>query len=1265
MKKSRKIGYTLFICLFMAFFIFGFSETTVKASGVILPTQYYFTFNGQNKPAGTEYEMTGAEVLVNVTSGTWEPETTVQWVSSEQGVVALETTPHGSNFIKMVRKGPGYSTISAIIKHGTSSYTISCLVKVDLAIDAQKTGLTQATTTKEKILVVNSIGETKQIFLKYANPDTDPVTSVSGSAVTWSSENEGVVTVDETGKVTAVGGGSSVVTITSNTMSSKDKPMSITLKVVVRPEFSLTFSNSSTPSKTYYSQDDKNKPEAVVYGVPSNFVIESNAKLGNNLKWEVYDSSNDKLIPAGKSAKMTYTVSEISGNIDFKNVKAGTYEIYAFADSKFKVDTNAPYAYMKIIVPINIKDVNLVMSVKDTYNLIENSNIIGVGMFNEPMYIVGDQNIAYFDTTNYIIDARRKGTVSIKLTYNPNNNLYDGSINIPDVVLNITVIDGIALSTTNAIIYTKGTLQLNAFATDLTVPIEWSSDNPEFASVSSSGLVTGIKKGEATITAKQTIGGVVKKATCKITVQQSVSDIVIDPNKVTMAIGDYATLHATITPKDLSDVKLKWKSSNEAVVKILESGALTATIQGVAGGNAVISAINQDNVVVGYCHVTVKQPVTSIVLSESSVVVDLSTKKLQLRATVYPENAQNKNIIWTTTDKSKATVDANGMVTFLKPGTVTIIATSEDNPKATAFCNFTIQIPVISVALDETTKTMFVGQSARLSYVMLPVNASNNGVTWTSTNPSVVTVDATGKVQAKSVGTAVIILRTIDGGRAVYCTITVKQVATAIKFDVSELNLKTGETYQIKTTLTPKDSTENDLVWESSDTKVAIVNDEGKITAKGIGTAIILARTDAGAIAYCKVTVRQPVQGLMLNFSEKTIVKGGKFKLKVSITPSSASLRDVTWKSSNEKVATVSEDGEVTGIQGGVAIITCTTVDGGFKETCIITVREAVTTIRLNHENYILGAGKTVTLVATVTTESATNPDVKWTSSNERIATVNQKGKVTAHALGYVTITAMAMDGSEVEASCEIRVVTPVTSLTISKSFMSMLVGETEALKAAIKPSNATFKKAKWTSSDPAVAIVDDDGVVTALKAGNTTITAEAQDNSGKKAICYVVVNERQPATGITLQDKKLTMVPGEEKVVQLVLIPATSTDSYTWSTDNPAVARVDKKTGRITARSTGTAYITVMTDSGKTATVEVNVIGLNMTELTLEQYTTYPYRLEVEGATSAIKWMVDNPQVAIVSNGYVSSRAVGTTNITAVVNGRKLTCKLKVVKIK
>ncbi len=1267
--RTRKICSSLILILFFTIFLMGYTERQASASSVALPDKYYFVFNGQQRQAGTEYEMKSPELLVNVTSGTWEPNATVQWVSSEPGVVTVEATPYGSNFIKLVRQGPGYSTITAVIKQGDYSYSLSCLIKVNLFVDHQKTGTITATTTNERILVINDIGQIKQIFLKYVDytPDgqTETVTgsAVSSSQVTWESDNEGVATIDADGKVTGIGGGSATITATTSTMSSQDRSLNVTLKVIVTPKYSITYDDVAGNHHTVHSAINNNLA-TVAPDVPSDFVINSNATIASNLKWVVYDCSNGLPLTAGTSSKMTYTVSPISGNVSFTNVMAGTYEVYAFADSKYNQNANAPYAYLKIIVPIDVGDKNIFMTVGDTYSIKDNSNIPSVGIF-EYYYETGNANIARLDQTTGIVTARAKGNVTLRLVYKTAQNLYDNaSVIVDDIYLHITVIDGIALSTTSATIYTKGKLLLNAIVTDPTQPVVWSSTDPGIATVVD-GLVTGIRAGTTFITVKQTINGIVKKATCEITVQQSVASVTLDPDKVFLAIGEYKTLHATISPNNLSNVVLQWRSSNDKIVKIVETNALTASIQGVAGGTAVISAINQDNVVVGYCHVTVKQPVTSIVLSETDITVELASKRVQLRATVYPDNAANQKVIWSTTDQSVAKVDQNGLITLVKPGIANIFATSDDNPAIKAMCKITIRIPVVSVGLDETSKTMYVGEAARLSYVVLPTNASNNSVVWYSTNSKVATVDNTGKVSAKAVGSTVIVLKSIDGSFTQYCTITVKQIATGVQFDVKDLKLKTGESYQIITTLTPKDSTDSELTWESSDTKVAVVEGNGKVVARGAGKAIIFARTPAGGVTYCNVTVTQPVNGLVLNYTDYTLYIGKTFKLTVSVNPSGATNPDVTWKSSNTKVATVAADGTVTGIEGGMTVITCTTTDGGFSSICVVTVKEAVTSISLNYENYNLGIDKSVTLAATVSNEAATNQNVTWTSSNERIAIVNQKGKVTGVSIGYATITATTQDGSEAEASCEIRVVRPVTSIVLDNGYLSMLVGENKALKATVRPSNATFKKPAWTSSDESVAIVDEDGVVTALKAGNAIITAAAKDNSGKKAMSYISVRERVPSTGITVMDKKLVMVSGENKIVQIALNPVASTDKFYWSSDNSAVARVDKNTGKIIAGATGTANVTVMTDSGKTANVEVTVIGLNITELTLEQYTTYSYPLSVEGATSPVKWSIDHPEIAVVNNGVVSSRAVGKATITATVNGRSLTCKLTVVKIK
>ncbi len=1265
MIKAKKPVYLFIFSLLLMMALFGTKRSVATASEVVLPSDYYFVFNGQNHQAGTEYELKSPEALLSITSKGWSPATTVTWVSSEPGVVQLQSTSYGSNFQQLVRKGPGYSTVTAIVTHGTNTYSISCLVKVDLAFDYQKTGLQVSTTTKERILVIDKVADTKQIYLKYVDYE-DGVGTVSGAAislnaVTFDSSDEGVVTVDANGKVTAVGGGSATVTVTSKTMSSKDTPMSPSIRVIVAPSYTLTYDARNT----HYVQRSTADPDTAVPAlwVPSNFVLESNATMANNLKWEVYDTSTGKKLPVS-GPKLSYSVSSLSGNVSFSSVKAGTYEIYAFANEDYNKNTKAPFAYMKIVVPIDIRDVNLNMEVGDTYSIPDNSNIPGIGIFTFT-YDEGSELIAEVNEAG-VITAKRKGYVLLHLHYQSENSLYDDQLLIggdveKDFYIKINVIDGIALSTTNATLYTSGTLLLQALVTDPTKELTWTSSNPTIATVEE-GKVTALKPGTTTITVSQKINGVVKKATCKITVQLSVASIVIDPAQVTLPIGTYRTLHATITPKGLSGVNLQWKSSNPNVVAVSEASSLTATIQGISGGNAVISAINQDNVVVGYCHVSVLQPVTSITLSETAITVALNTKRIQLRATAYPENALNKEISWSTTDPTKVKVDANGLVTLVKPGTVSIIATSVDNPAVRAICNINIQIPVVSVALDETEKTMYVGEAARLSYILLPANSSTNSVIWTSTNNKVVTVDNTGRVTAKGVGTAVVILKTVDGGHSVYCTITVKKIATGVKLDVSKLDMKVGDYYYIKADLSPKDSTDTNLVWESSDTKVVTVDANGKVVAKSAGQAIIMVRTEAGGIAYCKVTVSQPVKGLIINFTEKTIYVGDKFELKASVSPSEASQLGVVWMSSNPEVATIDEDGEVKGIAGGTTLITCTTVEGSYTATCVLTVRELVTSIKLNYDNYKLGIDKTVILEATVSTQTATNKKVTWKSSNTKVATVNSKGKVTGVSYGFATITATAKDGSEVEATCDIEVVKPVTRVSLDKAYLAMLVGDSVELKATVEPKSATYGKVAWTSSDDKVALVDEDGFVTAIAPGTATITAQALDNSGKKAVCYVTVSNRVPATGVTLANKSLVMVPGEDKTVQAVLAPVNSTDRLSWSSDNVAVAKVDAKTGKITAKSIGTANITVMTASGKTATIEITVIGLNITSLELEQYTEY--YLTVEGTTSRVIWDITNPAVAVVSNGKVSTRATGTAVITAQVNGRKLQCKLKVTKI-
>ncbi len=264
------------------------------------------------------------------------------------------------------------------------------------------------------------------------------------------------------------------------------------------------------------------------------------------------------------------------------------------------------------------------------------------------------------------------------------------------------------------------------------------------------------------------------------------------------------------------------------------------------------------------------------------------------------------------------------------------------------------------------------------------------------------------------------------------------------------------------------------------------------------------------------------VRGVSLPESE-TIAAGQKRTLVAKLSPADPANKTVSWKSDNEDVATV-ENGVVTAISAGTANITVTTEDGGFTATCAVTVVDAVpvTAITLP-ETAEVEALKVKTLVATVAPETATTKMLRWSSNDETVASVDEKGNVTAHKPGSVVITATATDGSGISASCTVTV-TYVASESSLPSDLQMMVSEETALNVNISPSNATFRNFTWSSSAPDVVSVDENGNLKAFKQGTATITATTPE---RELSCVVTVvggiffeqNMEDPAD-TTLYDK-------------------------------------------------------------------------------------------------------------------------------------------------
>lgn len=343
----------------------------------------------------------------------------------------------------------------------------------------------------------------------------------------------------------------------------------------------------------------------------------------------------------------------------------------------------------------------------------------------------------------------------------------------------------------------------------------------------------------------------------------------------------------------------------------------------------------------------------------------------------------------------------------------------------------------------------------------------------------------------------------------------------AIRFATEEYVVYIGKNQQIKATverISEDAPRQTQILWKSSDESIAKVSANGTVNgvSAGIVTITAYAKDDETVSGSVQVEIRKPVANVVLNAKEAKLLIGtadelAKVDLNHEIVPEDAYHRDVEWSSSNEKVATVDENGVVTALSKGNATITAKSMDPSVvkKAVCQISVAQAVASITID-ESKITGplpAPKTLQIKTTVEPADAGNKKLNWSSSDESIAKVNAGGVVQGVSEGTVTITAEAADGSGVKASCTIDIVLPVKRIVIEDKNIHLPEQLTQQLAYTVEPENATVKDIEWKSSNEKVAVVDEYGIVTAVSKGSATITASATDGSGMKTSVNVRVD--------------------------------------------------------------------------------------------------------------------------------------------------------------
>ena len=411
-----------------------------------------------------------------------------------------------------------------------------------------------------------------------------------------------------------------------------------------------------------------------------------------------------------------------------------------------------------------------------------------------------------------------------------------------------------------------------------------------------------------------------------------------------------------------------------------------------------------------------------------------------------------------------------------------------------------------------------------------------------------------------------------------------------------------------------------------------------------------------------KVEVPDPnvvyVKDIVLNKTDLTLDLSKDYQLEATISPANAADQSVVWSSSDETVATVSSNGKVTAKAVGNAIVTCTANDGsGVKVTCAVTVRIPVSSITLNKSEISLNVNGQEQLTATVLPNDATNKNVIWSSDQESVATVDSMGKVTAKGGGTATIICTADDGSGVKATCVVTVRIPVSSITLNKTVVSLKVNKQEQLTATVLPEDATEKSVTWMSDKESVATIDHFGKVKAISAGTATIICTANDGSGVKATCNIVVNDPDKPKNISIPEEA-TVAAGSTITLTPEITPADAETTLTWASDDETVATVDAD-GVVTGVKKGMTFITVTTDNGLEAFCELTVTEPVAPEPTaiaipdklsvsVGQKMKIDYTLTPENAETIVTWTISKDIATIDADGFVTGKAEGLAVVKA-----------------
>ncbi len=789
--------------------------------------------------------------------------------------------------------------------------------------------------------------------------------------------------------------------------------------------------------------------------------------------------------------------------------------------------------------------------------------------------------------------------------------------------------------------------------------LSFTSSNPEVVEVVEGGYLIAKSEGTAIITITSSAG---HSKTTIFNVKDDRDDLSkfdIYNKEIELSASETVTI---LTSINHSRTSVSWVSDNPSVASVDVMGNVT----GISAGTATITGTTTEGAV-NSCTVSVKSQPTGIVISHENLSMNVNDT-FTLSAFATPEGLVDRPIIrWFSNNESVVSVTRDGLVTAITPGIAVITAKTSNDIEA--YCTITV---------NDNAPTSFYIQNSNVDLsvnetVSLLTDIPASEIAWTSSAPSVASVDSFGNVTGCSAGTSTI-TGTLKNGYSQSAVINVKTFPTSVTISNTEITLKKNENFQLSAVAEPQGLVDRPvIIWSSSNENVATVDRNGLVTAVGKGTATIVAKTynDVRNICYVNVTAPIEVQTIEVTPTSLTIEVGQTDSFTYKVYPENAENKTVRFGSRDHNIAYVDNMGNVYGVSEGTTAIELTASNGAMQ-TLPVTVKavsESAESIYILCKSNAVRKDTSMDMDCYISPNTISQDCIKWSSSNPEIASIDESGIIRGHEYGSTVITAKV---GKISCSRTITVISPLDPyIYTTKTYVELTPSHN--VDCPVKIINDSGKITRSVSVENLAEYAG--GCVVAKESyGITELTLALSNGTSTTIVANILPVYNATSILVDGDEEEFTLSPGDTAKVNARVFPAYVVNKeLSWKSLSPSIATVDSN-GNITAVSSGETQIVITAQGGASTTIRVivkdeddwrfipnnienNSIDLYVGSATFLEYTDIPEGVSIKHIYSAI------PENASLSNGVIRAHNVGRSVIYGkLTNGEEAEIEVRVL---